>query len=237
MSCKAQRRKEPQTVSELEDSDNGGVSPYLSTFEDLAIKDYDPHDYNPYAGIHALTPEYMSPHQVINEPVGLMDTEREESEVINNMWRDMTKGSIRRKTSNEVIDEIYENHQEFMCKQGHTLISPGASRAITPDPSGHITNEDVPHDWGSGDDEKYASILSSYMHFAYSMTASCHPLRSLKGGGFNVVSGEVDKLYNVSFGTLDIQKCKHNFIFNQCAKCHDKISTMWLLDSGFGSFF
>ena len=63
------------------------------------------------------------------------------------MWHDMTKGSIHRKMSNEVIDKIYEKHQEFMCKQVHTLILPGASRAITPDPSSHITNEDEPLDW------------------------------------------------------------------------------------------
>ena len=144
MSRKAPHREEPQTVLQLEDSDDGGMSPSLSAFKDLAIEDYDPYDYNPYAGIHALTPEYTNPHQVVNEPVGLMDAEREESEAINDMWHDMTKGSIRQKTSNEVIDKIYEKHQEFMHKQGHTLILPGASRAITPDPSGHITNEDEP---------------------------------------------------------------------------------------------
>ena len=32
--------------------------------------------------------------------------------------------------------------------------------------------------------------------------------------------------------TFDILKCKHDFILNQCAKCHEKTSTMWLLDSG-----
>ena len=60
---------------------------------------------------------------------------------------------------------------------------PGAMRAITPNPSGHITNEDEPLDWGS-DDEKYTSFLSSYTHFAYSMTAFHHPLRGLRDGGF-----------------------------------------------------
>ena len=88
MSRKAPHCKEPQTVSELEDSDEGGVSPSLSASEDLAIEDYDPYDYNPYAGIRALTPEYTSPHQVVNEPVGLTDAEREESEEINGMWHD-----------------------------------------------------------------------------------------------------------------------------------------------------
>ena len=68
--------------------------------------------------------------QVVNEPVGLTDAEREESEAVNAMWKDMTKGSLRKKMSNEIIDEIYEKHQEFMRKQGHTLISPGALRAI-----------------------------------------------------------------------------------------------------------
>ena len=95
MSRKAPHCEELQTVLELEDSNNGGVSPSLSAFEDLAIEDYDPYYYNPYAGIRALTPEYTSPHQVVNEPVGLTDAEREESEDINGMWRDMTKGSIR----------------------------------------------------------------------------------------------------------------------------------------------
>ena len=94
MSRKAPRCEEPQTVSELEDSNDGGVSPSLSAFEDLAIEDYDPYDYNPYAGICALTPKYTNLHPVINEPVGLTDAEREESEEINGMWRDMTKGSI-----------------------------------------------------------------------------------------------------------------------------------------------
>ena len=124
-----------------------------------------------------------------------------------------------------------------MCKQGHTLISPGASRAITPNPSGHIMNEDEPLDWGS-DDEKYASFLSSYTHFAYSMTASHHPLKGLKDGSFkHVVSGEVNKLYNVQFDVLDILKCEHDFILNQCAKCCEKTSTMWLLDSGASGHF
>ena len=84
------------------------------------------------------------------------------------------------------------------------MISPGASRVSTPGPSGHITNEeDEPLDWGS-DNEKYTS-LSFYTHFANSMTASHHLLRGLKDGGFNdVVLREVNKLYNVSFGVLDV---------------------------------
>ena len=97
MSCKAPRCKELQTVLELEDSDDGRVSPSLSTFEDLAVEDYDPYDYNPYAGIRALTPKYMNLHQVINEPVGLTDAVLRHGRDVHPTW---VKSSIETLSNN-----------------------------------------------------------------------------------------------------------------------------------------
>ena len=114
MSCEAPHCEDPQTVSELEDSNDGGVSPSLSAFEYLAVENYNPYNYNPFAGIHALTPEYINPNNLATEPIGLMDAEIEEAEVTTAMWKDMTKGSLCKQTSNEVVKEVYKKHQEFM---------------------------------------------------------------------------------------------------------------------------
>ena len=48
---------------------------------------------------------------------------------------------------------------------------------------------------------------------------------------------EVCKLYNVNFGNLDVLKCEHKISFTNCAECCQKVSSMWLLDSGISVHF
>ena len=48
---------------------------------------------------------------------------------------------------------------------------------------------------------------------------------------------EVCKLYNVNFGVLDVLRCKHKISFTNCAECRQKVSSMWLLDSGDSAHF
>ena len=42
---------------------------------------------------------------------------------------------------------------------------------------------------------------------------------------------------NVNFGVLDVLKCEHHIAYTKCAECHQKVSTMWLLDSGASAHF
>ena len=40
-----------------------------------------------------------------------------------------------------------------------------------------------------------------------------------------------------NFGILDVLKCEHHIAYTKCAECRQKVSTMWLLDSGASAHF
>ena len=97
--------------------------------------------------------------------------------------------------------------------------------------AGTPEHNDEPLDWGSDDEEKYA-FLTSHTNNADNQTVLDLLLRSIKGSTCNSTKSEVNPLYCMNIGALDVLKCKHDIFFSQCAKCREKISSMWLLDSG-----
>jgi transposase InsO family protein len=231
MSRPAPSRDLPQTVSDTENI-CGESDDLLSAFGDLIISTDDSDKEN-----RAPTPEYVDPRGI--ETKENADTDCDwydqlekdpDARSVRDFWENIGP-SLPRKSSNELIEVIYREHQEFLKRNGLTgLISPKPSKASTPGPSGAMQSEDEPLDWGT-DDEKYASRFFT-THITDAQTVLDHPRRSIRDGSCNTGSGAVNKLYNVSFGTLDVLVCEHEFVFSQCEQCRDKMSTMWLLDSG-----
>ena len=150
------------------------------------------------------------------------------------------------KTSNEVIDDIYNSHQEYLAdKEFGTLISPAGSRAATPEVeylSGPPDDDEPPYDvldWGS-DDEEYISSLS-IAPYTKNHTVSLPSLKGFEDGACKtVVQLSVNKkadLYYVNTISFDLLKCQHNKYLSQCAKCKECTNNMWLLDSGASAHF
>ena len=88
---------------------------------------------------HAPTPSYVTPEDI------------PEAREIMAMWENPPYSKrLERKTSNEVIDDIYNSHQEFLAdKEFGTLISPAGSRATTPEVeylSGLPDDDEPPYD-------------------------------------------------------------------------------------------
>src|SRR6202046_4814307 len=196
-------------------------------FGDLTIEDGGSDKEN-----RAPTPAYVDPSSL----------ESNSQEEIEAMWVGFNqRQTIRRKSSNEIIDEINRKHREYMMNQMFgTLVSPKGSRAPTPDPSASSFDDTVSLDWGS-DEERYASF-SLNAHHADCLTVSDHALRKSRDGACKnkVVWShvtEVSSLYNMTVGALDILRCEHNEYFGKCAKCRKRIETMWLLDSGASAHF
>ena len=137
------------------------------------------------------------------------------------MWDRFTSGSvIMQRTSNEIINDAYRSHQDYLTG----LISPvhtTGSRVPTPNPSSTLPQDEEILDWGS-EEEKYV-FPSSHCTPPYPKdhTVLAPLLKNTKGGICNntVDQGEVTQLYNMSIDALDVLKCKHDVIFSQRAKC------------------
>ena len=140
----------------------------------------------------------------------------------------MPKPTLKRKSSNEVVEEILQHNQDFL-----------ACRNCAPTPElPHNFDDDLEDalDWGSNEEMKYT--FSSFSTFDTNTSTVLVPSFVNKGECNNMLSvKEVSKLYNVNFGVLDVLKCEHHIAYTKCAECHQKVSTMWLLDSGASAHF
>ena len=183
----------------------------------------------------APTPPYISP-QSVDAELGHSDPEAE-AEVAHLLAEEIdiaaewaTKNTyplLNCQSSNDRIEEAWQCNQDYI------------NHAPTPGlPADFDDGLEEALDWGSSDEEKYAFSSFSTLD-ANSMTV-LDPLSS-KGskGSCNYMSdlAEVCKLYNVNFGVLDVLKCEHKISFTNCAECRQKVSSMWLLDSGASAHF
>jgi transposase InsO family protein len=212
--------KHDNMLTETDFEDDGGTS-LVSAFESLSV------DLNSQisGGItRAPTPEYVDP-----ETVGPLHSEDE----IAAMWANPGHSrAVQRRSSNEFIDELYRNHQQYIQKlEFGAMASTPASRCATP---GHIANsllEDELLDWGS-DDEEY-TLYSLTAHDAdFDIVSARSRKKQEERQCNNMLSSVVSKLYSINLGVLDILKCKHDDFFTQCARCNKRLETLWLLDSG-----
>ena len=134
-----------------------------------------------------------------------------------------SKPTLKHKSSNKVVEEIWQHNQDFLAHQNH---------APTPEllPNFDDDLEDA-LDWGSNEEMKYT--FSSFSTSDTNTSTVLVPSFVSKGECNNTSSvKEVSKLYNVNFGVLDVLKCEHHIVHTKCAECCQKVSTMWLLDSG-----
>ncbi len=181
------------------------------------------------------TPSYVAPEDI------------PEAREIMAMWENPPYSKrLERKTSNEVIDDIYNSHQEYLAdKEFSTLISPVGSCAATPEVeylSGLPDDDEPPYDvldWGS-DDEEYVSSLS-IAPYTKKYTVLLPSLKGFEDGTCKtVVQPSVNNkavLYYVNMTSFDLLKCEHNKYLSQCAKCKERTKNMWLLDSGASAHF
>src|SRR6266702_2408415 len=150
------------------------------------------------------------------------------------------------KTSNEVIDDIYNSHQEYLAdKEFGTLILPAGSHTTTPEVeylSSPLDDDEPPYnvlDWGS-DDEEYVSSSFIVPYTKY-RTVSLPSLKGFEDGACKTVVQHSVKykadLYYVNTISFDLLKCEHNKYLSQCAKCKECTINMWLLDSGASAHF
>ncbi len=178
----------------------------------------------------APTPSYVAPEDI------------PEAREIMAMWENPPYSKqLEHKTSNEVIDDIYNSHQEYLAdKEFGTLISPAGSRTATPEVeylSGLPDDDEPPYevlDWGSGDEEYISSL--SIVPYTKNCTVSLPSLKGFKAGACKTVVQPSVKykadLYYVNTISFDLLKCEHNKYLSQCAKCKEHTKNMWLLDSG-----
>src|SRR6266702_3342489 len=183
----------------------------------------------------APTPSYVAPKDI------------PEAREIMAMWENPPFSKrLERKTSNKVIDDIYNSHQQYLAdKEFGTLISPAGSCATTPEVeylSGPPDDDEPPYDvldWGS-DDEEYVSSLS-IAPYTKNCTVLLPSLKGFEDGACKtVVQSSVNykaDLYYVNTISFDLLKCQHNKYLSQCAKCKERTDNMWLLDSGASAHF
>ncbi len=183
----------------------------------------------------APTPSYVAPEDI------------PEAREIMAMWENPPYSKrLERKTSNEVIDDIYNSHQEYLAdKEFGTLISPAGSCAATPEVeylSGLLDDDEPPYDvldWGL-DDEEYVSSLS-IAPYTKNCTVLLPSLKGFEDGTCKTVVQPSVKykadLYYVNTISFDLLKCEHNKYLSQCAKCKERTNNMWLLDSGASAHF
>ena len=221
---------EPLEVSDSEDA--CGESTLASAFDSLTVtSDAD----DSILENRAPTPEYHDPRGQTAEEWEAEIAADPDARYVDETWERMmrvmkdTPGyRMTRTPSNEVIERIHRQHQEYLSG----LISPRGSRPGTPNPY----SVDEPLDWGT-DSEKYATC-SNHSDTAYSHIVSDHPRRSTRDGSFDTGKGVNNVLPNVGLlNALDVLECEHDVLFSQCAKCRLKLNSMWLLDSGASAHF
>ena len=134
---------------------------------------------------------------------------------------------------NLMASEIRQIRQDFI-----TALSRAPTPGLPADFDDGLQDPDEETlDWGDDEEMKYA--FSSLNTLDTNTLTVLHPFQSeAKGVLYNMSEvEEVSKLYNVNFGVLDVLKCEHKISFSQCVKCRQKVSSMWLLDSGASAHF
>jgi hypothetical protein len=171
---------------------------------------------------HAPTLEYVSP-QLATADLGHDQFVDQEAE-IDVEWKSKNPGPLKHKTSNEVVHEAWKHHQDYLATLNHTP-TPGL-------PSDFDDGLKEALDWGSDEELKYAST-SFHTLDTNTSTVLAHSSNEGKGILYNMlIVKEVSKLYNVNFGALENLQCEHKILLLQCAECRQKVSSLWLLDSG-----
>ena len=158
MSQPATSRGKTQTESYVDDLDSSELFELCSALDSLETESNDSNKEN-----RALTPEYINPDSIADlDSYSPVDPEEQE---IMDMWDRITFGPVLKQcTSNEIIDDAYRSHQEYLT----CLISPAhttTSRAPTPNPSLTLPQDKETLDWGS-DEEKYvfpSSLCTPYI--------------------------------------------------------------------------
>src|SRR6201996_8281229 len=230
MSQPVTSRDQTQTASYIDDLSSSELFELCSALDSLETESHDSDKEN-----RALTPEYINPDSIADlDSYSPDDPEKQE---IMDMWDRFTTGSIKRCTSNEIINDAYRSLQEYLAR----LISPAhttTSRTPTPKPSSTLPQDEEILDWGS-DEEKYVFPSSLCTPHTKDHTVLAPLLKNIKGGTCNntVDGSEVAQMYNMSLDVLNTLKCEHSVVFSQCAKCRMKLSSMWLLDSGASAHF
>src|SRR6266702_4378278 len=219
--------------------ERAGVSTLEERFADI--------DAQMHPCINAFTDEESNKENRAPTPPYVAPEEIPEAREIMAMWENPPYSKrLEHKTSNEVIDDIYNSHQEYLAdKEFGTLILPVGSRATTPEVeylSGPPDDDEPPYgvlDWGS-DDEEYVSSLS-IAPYTKNYTVLLPSLKGFEDGTLStVVQPSVIKkadLYYVNTISFDLLKCEHNKYLSQCAKCKERTNNMWLLDSGASAHF
>ena len=149
------------------------------------------------------------------------------------MWDRFTSGTdvLQCHSSNELIEDIYRTHQEYITGLISPVTTPG-SRVPTLCPFMTSPNEGKEAlDWGS-DEEKYIFPSSQCTPYTENHQILAPLLKNIKGGSCNTMvdGSEVTQLYNMSIDALEVLKCGHDVIFSQCAKCWMKMSSIWLVN-------
>ncbi len=129
----------------------------------------------------APTPPYVAPEDI------------PKAREIMAMWENPPYSKqLEHKTSNKVIDDIYNSHQEYLAdKEFGTLILPAGSHTATPEVeylSGPPDDDEPPYDildWGL-DDEEYISSLS-IVPYTKSHTVSLPSLKGFEDGACKTV--------------------------------------------------
>jgi hypothetical protein len=138
--------------------------------------------------------------------------------------------------SNEFIDELYRNHQQYLQNLEFSAMASTPASPITPTlrcaMPGQSTNsllEDELLDWGS-DDEEYA-LFSLTAHDAdFDIVLACSQRKQGERQCNNMLLSVVSKLYSINLSVLDILKCEHDDFFTQCAQCNKRLDVKILRD-------
>ena len=120
----------------------------------------------------------------------------------------MPKPTLKCKSSNEVVEEIWQCNQDFLARRNRT-----PTLELPPN-----FNDDLEDalEWGSDEEMKYA--FSSFNTLGANNSTVLVP-SSIRGECNNMSSKEISKLYNVNFGVLDVLKCEHHIAYTKCAEC------------------
>jgi hypothetical protein len=230
-------------MENLECTSTYGESELASIFDNMLMNSHDSNKEN-----HALTPEYQE-LMLITKGYVSSDLPAYEITLVSgctyNLCTRHADGSfhleqtIRACSSNELIDVIYRQHQDFVHRQGEAMEQGEVLEPTTPEqeimktlygshapmPEPNLTvwdpmmNEEemVSLDWGL-DEERYA-FLTQHLCNANNQTVLDLLQRSIRGANCDKILSVVSPLYSMNIGALDVLKCEHDRYVTQCAKC------------------
>src|ERR1700761_8398391 len=96
-----------QTASYVDDLSSSELYELCSALDSLETESYDSDKEN-----RALTPEYINPDSIVDlDSYSPVDREKQE---IMDMWERFTTGSIKQRTSNEIINDAYRSQQKYL---------------------------------------------------------------------------------------------------------------------------